>query len=134
MGLTKSLFAKPLPKSVKLMTALKITSKTYCRGRFNLPSVFFALNHNYDEKLTTHQMNAIGGTSYRRETAYEMREFFIDVYNDEQLLLDFLNGEISSRYFSKIKKSSKTENETDAIMGDIFRNNKVFGILDDLEL
>lgn len=79
-------------------------------------------------------MNAVCATSYSRKTAYEMREFFIDVYNDEQLLLDFLNGEISSRYFSKIKKSSKTENETDAIMGDIFRNNKVFGILDDLEL
>ena len=134
MGLTKSLFAKPLPKSVKLMTALKITSKTYCRDRFNLPSVFFALNHDYDDKLTTVQMNAVCGTSYSRKTAYEMREFFIDIYNDEQLILDFLNGEISSRYFSKIKKSSKTENETDAIMGDIFRNNKVFGILDDLEL
>lgn len=134
MGLTKSLFAKPLPKSVKLMTALKITSKTYCRDRFNLPSVFFALNNNYDDHLTTNQMNAVCGTSYSRKTAYEMREFFIDVYNDEQLILDFLNGEISSRYFSKIKKSSKTENETDAIMGDIFRNNKVFGILDDLEL
>lgn len=134
MGLTKSLFAKPLPKSVKLMTALKITSKTYCRDRFNLPSVFFALNHNYDDHLTTNQMNAVCGTSYSRKTAYEMREFFIDVYNDEQLILDFLNGEISSRYFSKIKKSSKTENETDAIMGDIFRNNKVFGIIDDLEL
>lgn len=134
MGLTKSLFAKPLPKSVKLMTALKITSKTYCRDRFNLPSVFFALNHNYDDHLTTVQMNAVCGTSYSRKTAYEMREFFIEVYNDEELILDFLNGEISSRYFSKIKKSSKTENETDAIMGDIFRNNKVFGILDDLEL
>ena len=79
-------------------------------------------------------MNAVCGTSYSRKTAYEMREFFIDVYNDEQLILDFLNGEISSRYFSKIKKSSRTENEADAIMGDIFRNNKVFGILDDLEL
>lgn len=134
MGLTKSLFAKPLPKSVKLMTALKITSKTYCRDRFNLPSVFFALNHNYDDHLNTNQMNAVCGTSYSRKTAYEMREFFIDIYNDEQLILDFLNGEISSRYFSKIKKSSRTENETDAIMGDIFRNNKVFGILDDLEL
>ena len=134
MALKKSLFAKPLPKLVKLMTALRITSKTYCRGRFNLPSVFFALNHNYDEKLTTHQMNAIGGTSYRRETAYEMREFFIDVYNDEQLLLDFLNGEISSRYFSKIKSSSKTEDETDALMNAIFSDNKTFGMLDDLKL
>lgn len=134
MGLTKSLFAKPLPKLVKLMTALKITSKTYCRDRFNLPSVFFALNHNYDDNLTTNQMNAVCATSYSRKTAYEMREFFIDIYNDEQLILDFLNGEISSRYFSKIKKSSKTENETDAIIGDIFRNNKVFGILDELEL
>ena len=134
MGLTKSLFAKPLPKSVKLMTALKITSKTYCRGRFNLPSVFFALNHNYDNYLTTHQMNAVCGTSYSRKTAYEMREFFIDVYNDEQLLLDFLNGEISSRYFSKIKSSSKTEDETDALMNAIFSDNKTFGMLDDLKL
>ena len=134
MGLTKSLFAKPLPKSVKLMTALKITSKTYCRDRFNLPSVFFALNHNYDDYLTTHQMNAVCGTSYSRKTAYEMREFFIDVYNDEQLLLDFLNGEISSRYFSKIKSSSKTEDETDALMNAIFSDNKTFGMLDDLKL
>ena len=134
MGLTKSLFAKPLPKSVKLMTALKITSKTYCRDRFNLPSVFFALNHNYDDYLTTHQMNAVCGTSYSRKTAYEMREFFIDVYNDEQLLLDFLNGEISSRYFSKIKSSSKTEDETDALMNAIFSDNKTFGMRDDLKL
>lgn len=134
MGITKSLFAKPLPKSVKLMTALKITSKTYCRDRFNLPSVFFALNHNYDDYLTTHQMNAVCGTSYSRKTAYEMREFFIDIYNDEQLLLDFLNGEISSRYFSKVKKSSKTEDETDALMNAIFSDNKTFGMLDDLKL
>ena len=134
MALKKSLFAKPLPKLVKLMTALRITSKTYCRGRFNLPSVFFALNHNYDEKLTTHQMNAIGGTSYRRETAYEMREFFIDAYNDEQLLVDYLNGEISVRYFSKVKNTSKTENETDALMTAIFSDNKTFGMLDNMKL
>lgn len=79
-------------------------------------------------------MNAVCATSYSRKTAYEMREFFIDVYNDEQLLLDFLNGEISSRYFSKIKKSSKTENETDAVLNNIFTNNNVFGMLDDLKL
>ena len=134
MGLTKSLFAKPIPKLVKLMTALKITSKTYCRDKFNLPSVFFALNHNYDNRLTTHQMNTVCGTSYSRKTAYEMREFFIDIYNDEQLLLDFLNGEISSRYFSKVKKSSKTEDETDAILTNIFNNNDVFGMLDNMKL
>ena len=79
-------------------------------------------------------MNAVCGTSYSRKTAYEMREFFIDVYNDEQLLLDFLNGEISSRYFSKIKSSSKTEDETDALMNAIFSDNKTFGMLDDLKL
>ena len=134
MGITKSLFAKPIPKSVRLMTALKITSKTYCRNRVNLPSVFFALHHNYDEKLTTHQMNAVCGTSFSRKTAYAMREFFIDVYNDEQLILDFLNGAISSRYFSQIKKAKNKENETDAIMSDIFNNNDVFGMLDDLKL
>ena len=134
MGITKSLFAKPIPKSVRLMTALKITSKTYCRNRVNLPSVFFALHHNYDEKLTTYQMNAVCGTSFSRKTAYAMREFFIDVYNDEQLILDFLNGAISSRYFSQIKKAKNKENETDAIMSDIFNNNDVFGMLDDLKL
>ena len=134
MKITKSLFAKPLPKSVKLMTALKITSKTYCRGRFNLPSVFFALNHNYDDYLTTHQMNAVCGTSYSRKTAYEMREFFIDAYNDEQLLVDYLNGEISVRYFSKVKNTSKTENETNALMTAIFSDNKTFGMLDNMKL
>lgn len=134
MKITKSLFAKPIPKSVKLMTALKITSKTYCRGRFNLPSVFFALNHNYDDYLTTHQMNAVCGTSYSRKTAYEMREFFIDAYNDEQLLVDYLNGEISVRYFSKVKNTSKTENETNALMTAIFSDNKTFGMLDNMKL
>ena len=134
MKITKSLFAKPIPKSVKLMTALKITSKTYCRGRFNLPSVFFALNHNYDNYLTTHQMNAVCGTSYSRKTAYEMREFFIDAYNDEQLLVDYLNGEISVRYFSKVKNTSKTENETNALMTAIFSDNKTFGMLDNMKL
>lgn len=134
MKITKSLFAKPIPKSVKLMTALKITSKTYCRGRFNLPSVFFALNHNYDDYLTTHQMNAVCGTSYSRKTAYEMREFFIDAYNDEQLLVDYLNGEISVRYFSKVKNTSKTENDTNALMTAIFSDNKTFGMLDNMKL
>ena len=134
MKITKSLFAKPIPKSVKLMTALKITSKTYCRGRFNLPSVFFALNHNYDDYLTTHQMNAVCGTSYSRKTAYEMREFFIDAYNDEQLLVDYLNGEIRVRYFSKVKNTSKTENETNALMTAIFSDNKTFGMLDNMKL
>ena len=134
MKITKSLFAKPIPKSVKLMTALKITSKTYCRGRFNLPSVFFALNHNYDDYLTTHQMNAVCGTSYSRKTAYEMREFFIDAYNDEQLLVDYLNGEISVRYFSKVKNTSKTENETNALMTAIFSDNNTFGMLDNMKL
>lgn len=79
-------------------------------------------------------MNAVCATSYSRKTAYEMREFFIDVYNDEQLMIDFLNGEISSRYFSKIKKSSKTEGETDALMNKIFSDNDVFGMIDDLKL
>ena len=79
-------------------------------------------------------MNAVCGTSYSRNTAYEMREFFIDAYNDEQLLVDYLNGEISVRYFSKVKNTSKTENETNALMTAIFSDNKTFGMLDNMKL
>ena len=66
--------------------------------------------------------------------SYAKGEQNIDAYNDEQLLVDYLNGEISVRYFSKVKNTSKTENETNALMTAIFSDNKTFGMLDNMKL
>lgn len=129
MILEKSLFAKPLSRSAKFITALRITSATFMNRRYNIPAVLFVICYDFGEELNGYQKMAIADIVLSEETAYELKEFFIDIYNNEDLLLDFLNGKISKYYFSRKKQRYKSKEETDSIVSTIINENILNSLL-----
>lgn len=123
MRATKRLFAKEdLTHTVRFITALKITSKRFCHGNFNAPAILFALMHDYPEKgdLTSFQKNAVANISISRETAIKAKDFFYEVYNQDEELADYLNKTISDRFFKPKEVKDRTQDSV---------TNKIKGIL-----
>lgn len=126
-------FSSPLPKLVRFYTALKITSQLY-RPQRSTPTdiLFMLLREGYYDIRSENFMAAIGHAIGDGETD-KMREFFTEVYNDEQLIIDWLNKKINQYYFAKKKKLKNGKDETWHIVNAIMQENGVFGLLDTLE-
>lgn len=111
MDLEKNLFAKEhLTPSVRLTTALKVTAKVHCNGNYNLTAIMFALLYNsdgVDKLLTGYQKNAAANISFSEEKCQMIRELFIDVYNNDEMLLEYLNGIITHRSITIYNKKRK---------------------------
>ena len=109
MDLKDYLFAKKEIDSfsVRFVAALKIVSKKYFNGNFNAPAILFALLHDYNDSLNGYQRNVVSNVTLSAEKAHLAKEFFIEVFNDEQAILDYLNGTISDRYFKTKRRTDK---------------------------
>ncbi|WP_374440610.1 hypothetical protein [Epilithonimonas sp.] len=119
----KDLFAKEhLTKAVKIVTALKIVSKKFCNGNYNAPSILFAFLNDYKNELNSIQRSAVGNAYLSKDTAHEAMEMFEKIYNDESLILDYLNKDISERYFRRIRKREKNFDEVQASVSAIINN------------
>lgn len=122
MDLQKNLFAKKDIESnaVRFVAAIKITSKKFMNGNYNVPAILFALLSDYDEGLTGYQKNVVSHITLSKETAHLAKEMFIDIYNDKEAILDYLNSEISDKWFrmkGKTEKDfSKAHEESTAII------------------
>ena len=49
----------------------------------------------------------VSNVTLSAEKAHLAKEFFIEVFNDEQAILDYLNGTISDRYFKTKRRTDK---------------------------
>ena len=109
MDLKDYLFAKKEIDSfsVRFVAALKIVSKKYFNGNFNAPAILFALLHDYNDSLNGYQRNVVSNVTLSAEKGHLAKEFFIEVFNDEQAILDYLNGTISDRYFKTKRRTDK---------------------------
>ena len=116
MDLKDYLFAKKEIDSfsVRFVAALKIVSKKYFNGNFNAPAILFALLHDYNDSLNGYQRNVVSNVTLSKETAHLAKEFFVEVFNNKEAMLDYLNREISDRWYrvkTKPVKSFKTAQE-----------------------
>ena len=123
MDIEKRLFAKEhLTYSVRLITALKIVAKKFCSRNFNAPAILFTLVHDFDTDLLGDQRKVIADIALGREKAHEVKEMFVQMYYDDEILLDYLNKKISDRYFFRAKKRTTTEDEVNASVKTIINN------------
>ena len=109
MDIQKNLFAKNDIDafSVRFVAALKITSKKFFNGNYNAPAIVFAILHDYNDSLNGYQRNVVSNVTLSAEKAHLAKEFFIEVFNDEQAILDYLNNTISDRYFKTKRRTDK---------------------------
>lgn len=123
MDLEKNLFAKEhLTKAVKICTALKIVSKKFLNGNYNAPAILFALLDDWDNNLSSIQKSTVSNCYLSKETAHEAMEMFLMIYNDDSLILDFLNKHISERYFRRVRKTENNYDEVQASVSAIINN------------
>lgn len=126
-------FAKPLSKPERFITALRVTSIAYMNKNVNIPSVMFALLYDYEkDERTGYQKNTLCNTSVSKETAYELREYFVKMYEDEDLLIDYLNERVTKNYFGKLKRTHKDKDETEALIKSIFNEGDEMGLMKNL--
>lgn len=115
MDIKNRLFAKEdLTYSVRLITALKIVAKKFCCKNFNAPAVLFTLIHDWENDLLGDQRAVVGDIAFGRERSHEIKEMFVKMYYDDDVLLDYLNKKISDRYFVRAKMRKTTESEVNA--------------------
>lgn len=128
-------FTKPLDKQARFIAALRITSVAYINKGIHLPSVLFALLYDYDQdNLNSYQKNIIANTTLAKDLAYDLREYFVKTYNDEDVLLDYLNKRVSKNYFSKLKERNKGKDEVDTAVKAIFNDVDSVGLIQNLLL
>lgn len=128
-------FTKPLDKQARFIAALRITSVAYINKGVHLPSVLFALLYDYDQdNLNSYQKNIIANTTLAKDLAYDLREYFVKTYNDEDVLLDYLNKRVSKNYFSKLKERNKGKDEVDTAVKAIINDVDSVGLIQNLLL
>lgn len=127
MDLHKNLFANSdLTPSVRFITALKITAKKYCNNNFNATAILFGIMgdyHNVNKALTGYKRNAVADIAFSEEKCHHLRSFILEIYNDDQLLLDFLNDKITLRSISINKVKARDKDEVINITKDIINTN-----------
>ena len=118
MDAHKNLFAKTnLTTSVRFITAAKITAKKFCNGNNNMSAILFAIMGDFDSAnklMTGYQRNAVADIAFSEDKCHQLREFFLDIYNDDDVLLDFLNTKITERSIS-LNRSKKGRNKEEVI-------------------
>lgn len=134
MELTKNMFAKPLHVAVKFSSTIRITSKKFMHGRVNVPAVLFALMDDGNIQLNGYQKNAVADTNLSPTTTLELKEFFISIYNNEDAIVDFLNGRLTHRYFTRSKNGKKRDPKD--VNFDISKilNESVFNFFEDVDV
>ena len=129
-------FTAPLPKLLRFFTALRITANLYRpKNRANAADILF-LMLNQDEYMGVRPdlVMAATGHALSVEEMSLVREFFTDVYGDEQLILDWLNGKINKFYFSKKKSLNKDRWKNNDVFNAIMEDNKLFGLLEEFDV
>lgn len=119
MKLKESLFAYgSLSSKDKFITALRITSKRFARGAPNLSAVLYAIMEDYNEErqFNSYQREALAGYGYSKEVGLEMKEFFLLTLKDDTLLVDYLNKEISAKYWRRERGKKDDPNDTQTLI------------------
>lgn len=113
MDIEKNLFAKDhLTASVRMTTALRLTQKNF--GISGVTVVIMALTDGLSEskkKLTHDQQCALVGISISDEKRYAMRKFFVTIYHDDEILIGYLNKEITRRSVKYYAKNVRYNND-----------------------
>ena len=126
MDAHKNLFAKTnLTKSVRFITALKITAKKFCNGNFNAAAILFGIMGDFEQanaSLSGYQRNAVADIAFSESKCELLRDFFTDIYNDDHTLLDFLNDKITVRSLSINKPRKRTKVEAMDFSKDIIND------------
>ncbi len=123
MDIKNRLFAKEhLTYAVRVVTAMKIVSKKFCNRNFNAPAILFTLLNDWETELLGDQRIGVGNVAFGRKISHEIKEMFVKMYHDDDILLDYLNKKISDRYFVRAKKRETTEGEANASVKAIINN------------
>lgn len=115
MNTTENLFAKShLTDSVRFIAALKITAKKFCNGNFNASAILFGIMGDFDSAnryLSGYQRNALADIAFGSDKCDKIREFFVDIYNDDETLINFLDNKITERSISLNRNKNKRNRE-----------------------
>lgn len=140
MNIKEHLFAKnDLTKAVRFNTALKITSKLFLHKSYNAPVVLFAIMNSIEDyenielkqpRLTGYQKNAVAGISFSQATSKEIVKAFVDTYNDDKKLLDWLNGFITLKSIPKLGSRDKYSDEEAVVIAKKIINQDLLEALD----
>lgn len=119
---TKHWFAKPLPKHLKFITTLQI-----CADKFQPTSgnaivyILMALTYSDSKEYNSFQKIAVSNIYFGDEKSKEIQQFFLDRYNNEDDLIDYLNKKITFRYFTR-NKNMQDEDTVNFAVKNILNN------------
>lgn len=114
-------FASPLPKSVKFVVALQLTAQHYANSKYNIHRILMYLLGMDQEDLTEKQVRILTYYKASPEKVRLIKEFFCELYENENEICGYLNKEISKRYFRRNRKPG--ESDIDVVVRNIVNEN-----------
>lgn len=116
-------FAKPLDKWDRFYTTIKIIAGYFPQLR-PFTVLYYLMATSDRVSYNNVKKEALTVLKVGINTREQIKTLFLKIYNDEDLILDYLNKKITRRYFLKNKEmkttpSAEADKEVSAIMDDL---------------
>lgn len=126
----KKHFAKPLPLILRFFTALKITAQIYRPNRLTPTDLLYhLLEEQENDNICPVSKMVATGSAFSQETKHKIKQHFTEIYQDETLIVDWLNKKVNKYYFSRKKNANKNTDEAQKTFETILQQNGVYGLL-----
>lgn len=119
-------FANPLPRHHRFMAAFKITAN---RLKLREAKLLYSLIHQPDEDGIDRSYRYFRWDAVRDNQIGDIRAYFLEVYNDEQACIDYLNRMITEKYFARTSftkaknlNTKKVNSEIKHLMDNVFEH------------
>lgn len=120
----KKYFAKPLDKWDRFYTTIRMISSLFPEFGLRPFFILYYLMNMDDSSHNNIMYEAITPKKAGVNTRKKIRALFVKIYNNEDLIVDYLNKKITKRYLNqnretKVEISRQADREVSAIMDDL---------------
>lgn len=115
---------------VRVITAFKITGLALYDGKMPHLDFLFWFHYDFEKNpLTTEQKRVLLRDRLTERSVLEIKEYFLKIYNDEQLIVDFLNKKITKYYFTEKRRLTKSKDDINNNIKEIMDNTELFDLI-----
>ena len=111
-------FAKPLSNAEKFFACLKVCSDKFKKSGLNEYNILMALCHQSFEENNSYQKIALFGFYHGEDVAFDIQNYFLDRYNNEDELIKYLNKKITYRNIRN-PTTKDTQEEKDKVISSV---------------
>lgn len=116
----------------KLYVICNMLSNIYRNSKSTSFEILYWLNCDLEDTvISSTQRLIISRVAFSKDKVMEMRELFVKLYENNDIILDYLNRKITKHYFFSHIKRPKDYKKTNDEVKKIFNDLNIFDIIDE---